>query len=214
MRQAEKLMDYTLICVIIGLCLHTNHLYSQSNWQLGVAIGISYSDFIEEQVSMTDEENIEFDGLPESSFQIWNQYNFSKKIGFNISPGFSWRGAQLTSDRDKYEGVYFMTPISIQTKLNKLMSVGAGMEYSYLISFGESSNEDIYNLTDEVSRRHLFAAIANVDMSVNHHLSVNLEYNHGLNAFYQLSKFNRRGGFTDVVNVRNQSLKLSLVFHN
>lgn len=214
MRQVERLVSYTLIGVIIGLCLHTNHLYSQSNWQLGVAIGISYSDFIEEQVSMTDEENIQFNGLPESSFQIWNQYNFSNKVGFNISPGFSWRGARLTSDRDKYEGVYFLTPISIQTKLNNRISVGAGMEYSYLISFGESSNEELFNLTDEVSQKHLFAAITNVGMAVNHNLSVNLEYNHGLNAFYQLSKFNRRGGFNDVVNVRNQSLKLSLIFHN
>jgi len=214
MRQAERSVGYTLIYVIIGLCLHTNPLCSQSNWQLGVAIGISYSDFLEEQVSITDEENIQFNGLPESSFQIWNQYNFSNNVGLTISPGFSWRGARLTSDRDKYEGVYFMIPVSIQAKLNKLISFGAGLEYSYLISFGESSNEEVYNLTDEVSQRHLIAAITNVGISVNHNLSVNLEYNHGLNSFYQLSKFNRRGGFNDIVNVRNQSLKLSLIFHN
>jgi hypothetical protein len=193
--------------------MSAGHVMAQDKWHHGFSVGIGYTDFIEDHQTATDSDRYSFETLLKSSFRIWNQYSFSDKIRANVSAGFGWKGARLNAEQVDYDGVYFIIPSYIEYQLVEGFAMGAGIEYSYLISLGESSDREVYNLTSEVSNKHLVASLVNLRVILAHNVSINLEYNYGLNEFFQFSRFNTMGGFRETVNLRNRGIQISFTFH-
>jgi len=204
---------FTFLLSVLFLSIISNDLDGQSNWSHGVGIGLALTDFIKDPENIIDNEKYRFDQLAHRSFHVWNKYDVTDKIQFSISPGFNWRGARFIREGFNYDGIYFATPILLEYNLFGRFFFGTGIEYGYLISFGESSDDEIYNLTSQVDTRHLFSYVANVRYTLGQHTSLNLAYNHGINAFYQLSRFNTAGGTTDRVNLRNKGIQITFIFH-
>lgn len=209
-----------LICVVrtillAGILMYTLsiNLTGQSNWTHGVGLGIAITDFAIEPITDIDESRYEFNPVAHRSFHIWNKSDLTDDIQLTISPGFSWRGARFVREGFNYDGIYLVTPITIEYNLIGRLSVGTGIEYSHLISFGESSDDEIYNLTSQVDTRHTLSYLANMRYEIGQHISVNVAYNRGINAFYQLSRFNTAGGTRDRVNLRNRGLQITFIFH-
>ena len=135
------------------------------------------------------------------------------KIHLSASPGFSLRGARFVREGFNYDGIYIVTPTLVEYSLFNRISIGTGLEYSYLISFGETSDLEEFNLTTQVNTRHLFSYVANVRFVLGQKTSLNFSYNHGMNTFYQLTRFNTQGGTTDRVNIRNKGMQITFIFH-
>jgi len=201
------------ILVTIALfVLISSEAMAQSKWDHGFSVGLAYTNFSEDHVSSIDSERYTFEALLNSSFKIWNQYSLSRRLGINFSPGFSWKGARLNAELSNYEGIYFVLPSYLEFQLLDQIAIGAGVEYSYLISFGESSNDEIYNLTSQVSNRHQFSSLTNLRFIIGHNISINLEYSYGLNDLFQFSRFNTMGGFREMINLRNKGIQLAFIF--
>lgn len=186
---------------------------SQSKWSHGFSVGLVLSDFVENQQSVNGSDRYTFEPLFKSSFEIWNQYRLSDRLSVNLSPGFGWKGARLNAEQVDYEGVYFVLPSYVEVQLIDYVALGAGIEYSYLISLGESSDLEAYNLTSQVSSRHLLASIANLRIILTRNVSINVEYNYGINDFFQFSRFNTMGGFRENINLKNKGVQISFTFH-
>ena len=204
---------YITLMVLSTICSLSYHAEGQSRWTHGVGIGVAITDFVIEADISIDREKYAFDQLANRSFYIWNKYNLTEKLQFTTSPGFSWRGARFVREGFNYNGIYLVTPTLLEYNVYGPMSLGAGIEYSHVISLGESSDDEVYNLTSQVTTRHLFSCIANVRYMLGQHTSLNIAYNHGLNSFYKLSRFNTAGGTVDHINLRNKGLQITFIFH-
>ena len=206
----------SLIFTVIILLLNSGVLRSQelpTGIKVGVQIGLSYSGL---RTSQPDESMIDYEyygSIASYNLNAYLKYQFSKRLGISIEPGFILKGADMKNSSSEFRFSYVTMPIMINFSLSKPLSIGAGIELDYLTK--ATLHNNLYNSLDyaKYCEELDLGLIIGVDCSPIKLMDVAFRYSYGIFPVMEIQGVDKTGNGIGEIKSFNNLIQLSLRFN-